>query len=434
MEHGQGLKCACALLNSGPWIQLLEAARLARRRGAASFTTMRIMPNSDGTPDGDLCFHAARGDLDGCLGAIQRGADVHYRRYTAFTWREDGESRNFRNVSSPILYAVMNDKHAAVLFLLDRGVSIETRGVDGATLLHQRSDISMARLLLRHGAHVEAKDRFGSTAIQRELPNPASYLPLGGTDWEKIKLLIVHGASTMGLLAKIHEARRKYESMEFGYIEVAEKRWREMMEFVESVDSCSPFEVAIVNGMHADATAALQLGHIDPACCLQRAAEIRRAATLSSCPATMALAELVLADWSPLNHHLYCLTPESRAAIKPVLLVANRLRADAEQTGVGNAGAVPVSLPTRLWTRVISFIVCRQLRADAEDCPEDSDAGDEDVEFDCEDDDERWEDVDEDVDEDEEFDDEDDEDDADEDDEDEDDEDDDDDAVQLRES
>ena len=122
------------------------------------------------------------------------------------------------------------------------------------------------------------------------------------------------------------------------------------------------------------------------------------------------LADLVLADWSPLNHHLYCLTSDSRVAIKPVLLVANRLRADAEQAGVGNAGAVPVLLP-EIWTRVISFIVCRQLRADAEDCPEDSDAGDEDVEFDDEDDDEE-------VDEDEEFDDEDDEDDEDEDDED----------------
>ena len=165
-----------------------------------------------------------------------------------------------------------------------------------------------------------------------------------------------------------------------------------------------------MNGMHADATAALQLGHIDPACCLQRAAEIRRAAALSNCPTTMALADLVLADWSPLNHHLYCLTSDSRVAIKPVLLVANRLRADAEQAGVGNAGAVPVLLP-EIWTRVISFIVCRQLRADAEDCPEDSDAGDEDVEFDDEDDDEE-------VDEDEEFDDEDDEDDEDEDDED----------------
>ena len=365
---------------------------------------------SDGTPDGDLCAYAASGNLDGMLGAIQRGADVHYRRRL-------GAHYHIRTVSSPILYAVKNRELAAARFLLDRGVSTETRERNGGTLLietasrpHQSDAIPMARLLLRHGAHVEAKNRAGFTAIQTAMTTP-----FGDVCVEMAKLLKVHGASTTGLLAKVQEARTRYESEYFPDDEESEradreKRWRAMIECVESVEGRSPFEVAIVNGMHADATAALQLGHIDPACCLQRAAEIRRAAALSNCPTTMALADLVLADWSPLNHHLYCLTSDSRVAIKPVLLVANRLRADAEQAGVGNAGAVPVLLP-EIWTRVISFIVCRQLRADAEDCPEDSDAGDEDVEFDDEDDDEE-------VDEDEEFDDEDDEDDEDEDDED----------------
>ena len=198
------------------------------RDGAARrpFTTMRIMPMSDGTPDGDLCAYAASGNLDGMLGAIQRGADVHYRRRL-------GAHYHIRTVSSPILYAVKNRELAAARFLLDRGVSTETRERNGGTLLietasrpHQSDAIPMARLLLRHGAHVEAKNRAGFTAIQTAMTTP-----FGDVCVEMAKLLKVHGASTTGLLAKVQEARTRYESEYFPDDEESEradrgKRWR----------------------------------------------------------------------------------------------------------------------------------------------------------------------------------------------------------------
>ena len=79
-----------------------------------------------------------------------------------------------------------------------------------------------------------------------------------------------------------------------------------------------PFQIAIMHGMHAEATAALQIGRIDSSDCLTLAAEINETAAESNCASTIALAKNALARWSPLNQHL-CLLRSTMHTTNSVL-------------------------------------------------------------------------------------------------------------------
>lgn len=319
---------------------------------------MRLLVSSNGTPDGDLLAAAARGDVAGMSSAIHMGADPNYYRESSGIFG--------RMTKSPIVHAVKNRRPAAVEFLLDQGVSTETCSGDCSLLLlcaGMPSDyteaVAIARLLLRGGANITATDADGFSAIQRAVSTSSP----GDETVEMVTLLAVHGASTAGLRAKLQETRAVFDesySQEPTYDEMRGRRepgWRKLLDWADSVEGCPPFQIAIAHGLHGDATAALQLGYIDPADCLGRAEAIHKAAAKTGCLATISLAKLALAEWSPHNHHLYYLKPQTHAAIRTSLLVCNRLQA-MESAG---AAAVPVLQP-ELWKHIIRFLARRSTR------------------------------------------------------------------------
>ena len=286
--------------------------------------------------------------------ALRRGADLNYHR----------ESTGWMSMTySPIIHAVRNRQIAAVEFLLEKGVWLgptETSDFGNPLLLisagtpYYPESVAITRHLLRRGANIQAQGPDGFTAIECAVSSSSP----GEGHVQMATLLAVHGASTAGLRSKIEDVRTKFTCeyhQSATYDEMMERRgpaWQQLLEWADSVDGCPPFQVAIAHGLHADATAALQLGHIDPADCSDRTEEIHKAAAETACLATISLAKLALAEWSPQNHHLYYLKPETRAAIKTVLLVCNRKQIT---TGVAD---VPVLLPD-LWKRIIGFVARR---------------------------------------------------------------------------
>jgi hypothetical protein len=279
---------------------------------------------SDGTPDGNLRAAAssgAAGSLDGMRAAIANGADVHHRVEHETFW-------GGITVDSPIVAAVANRRVANVEFLLDAGVSIESKDGQGrpplllaASSTHLENQYELAQMLLQRGADVNALCSRNKSAIERALSSPLTGAVRMAT------LLAVNGASiTASLRSKIEVARtaylENYPESEHDEPRNGEKSTKsiygEHLAWVDRVMGCPPFQIAIIYGMHAEASTALQLGRIDPADCLAVATGIHEAAAKSKCAATIVLAKTVLAGWSPSSHHLYLLRskrlqPDQRA-------------------------------------------------------------------------------------------------------------------------
>lgn len=56
---------------------------------------------------------------------------------------------------------------SVVRLLLENGADVNARAMDGSTPLHNASFLGTSKVcLLKHGAHIEAKDDGGQTALQ----------------------------------------------------------------------------------------------------------------------------------------------------------------------------------------------------------------------------------------------------------------------------
>ena len=273
---------------------------------------------SDGTPNGNLRAAASAGALDGMRAAIADGADVHYR-----VEHESGYSWGGIFVESPMIAAVANRAVAAVEFLLDAGASIETTDGQGSTPLlkaasspHLEGQYELAHMLLRRGANVNALSDNGSSAIELALSSWCSGAVGMAT------LLAVNGISMTGLRPKLEAAHaayiENYPEDEDDESAGSNSTYRQHLAWVDRVMGCPPFQIAIMHGMHAEATAALQIGRIDSSDCLTLAAEINETAAKSNCASTIALAKNALARWSPLNQHL-CLLRSTMHTTNSVL-------------------------------------------------------------------------------------------------------------------
>ena len=163
------------------------------------------------------------------------------------------------------------------------------------------------------------------------------------------QLLAAHGTPVSAdLVSKLEGAFAGYSAL-YPEDDPAESGYHGAIAWAKSVEGHKPFQIAIEHGMHVEASAALALGHINPADCAGRKAQVLRSAAATGCAATRTLARLGLGGWCPESHHLH--HASVRAAVKTLLLVANRLVAEQHH----GRSRTPVLLP-ELWIIVIKCI------------------------------------------------------------------------------
>jgi ankyrin repeat protein len=96
-------------------------------------------------------------------------------------------------IDQDLLSAVASNLPALVETLLKNGVDCNARYAGGVTPLHftsERYSVEAARVLLDHGADVNAQDIYGNTPLAR-----AVYRSKRGTEPELVKLLMSRGAN-----------------------------------------------------------------------------------------------------------------------------------------------------------------------------------------------------------------------------------------------
>lgn len=95
-------------------------------------------------------------------------------------------------IDQDLLSAIWSNTASLVEGLLKAGVDGNARNQRGWTPLHVAADhysVDAARVLLGHGAEVNARDVYGNTPLAR-----AVYRSKGGTELELVRLLLSRGA------------------------------------------------------------------------------------------------------------------------------------------------------------------------------------------------------------------------------------------------